>query len=407
MRSILSCSACLFGFISAWAPAAMANIEPPAPYDARSVGLGSTGVAYTLNAAAVYQNPADLQGILLMAFTFDASPTMPAAEAPLNGPDAPTVHSSRSPFPLFLLGGAYRLHERVVLGLAIYPTAGAGAIYEKVAALGGNDLEVGALALESSPALSIAILKNLSLGLGYRMSFVSQTASTVQVVPGPMGMPAPTTVEAKLKGYSFAAMSAGLYYEPAPGIGLGFTYRSRMSANLSGTTTIGGGQGLDTTSSFTTPHELRAGSAFRLADDRVMLTLDVKYLFYGGMKTVDTTVTTPSGMQTSSTTYDWHSVAVLGAGAEVFVHPKVPLRIGYSESGSATSSSYPSPFLPPPSAVHTVHWGAGLKLTTWDIDVGAMYSFGGTDVSSPAPPGIPGHYGFNALYIAGSATYHR
>lgn len=400
-------SACLFGAISAWAPAALANIEPPAPYDARSVGLGSTGVAYTLNAAAVYQNPADLQGIALMAFTVDVSPAAPSLEAPLSGPDAPTTHSSRSPFPLFLAGGAYRLHERVVLGLAVYPTAGAGASYEKVAALGGNDLKVGALALEASPALSVALLKNLSLGLGYRVSYVTQTADTVQSVPGPMGMPVPTTAEANLSGFNFTALSAGLYYEPAPKIALGFTYRSRMSADLSGTTSIGGGPGLDTKSSFETPHELRVGSAFWLADDRVMLALDFKYLLYGDMKTVDTTVTTPQGTQTSATTYDWHNVAVLGLGAEVLVHPKVPLRIGYSESGSATSSSYPSPFLPPPSAMHTVHGGAGLKLAAWDIDLGAMYSFGGTDVSNPAPPGVPGHYGVNTLYIAGSATYHR
>jgi hypothetical protein len=85
----------------------------------------------------------------------------------------------------------------------------------------------------------------------------------------------------------------------------------------------------------------------------------------------------------------------------------VPLRIGYSESGSATSASYPNPFLPPPSGMHTIHGGAGLKLSAWDIDLGAMYSFGGADVSNPAAPGVPGHYGFNVLYIAGSATYHR
>ena len=404
--SILLCSACLFGSISAWAPAAQANIEPPAPYDARSVGLGSTGVAYTANAAAVYQNPADLQGIVLMAFTVDASPTMPSVEAPLSGPGAPTTHSSRSPFPLFLAGGAYRLHERVVLGLAVYPTAGAGASYEKVASLGGNDLTVGALALEASPALSIALLKNLSLGLGYRMSYVFQTANTVQSIPDSMGMPVPTKVEANLSGFNFTALSAGLYYEPAPKIALGFTYRSKMSADLSGTTSIGGGPGFDTKSSFTTPHELRVGSAFRLAEDRVMIAADFKYLLYGAMKTVETTVTTPQGAQTSATTYDWHNVAVLGLGAEVFVHPKVPLRLGFSESGSATSSSHPSPFLPPPSAMHTIHGGAGFKLTDWDIDLGAMYSFGGTDVSNPAS-GASGHYGFNALFIAGSATYHH
>jgi long-subunit fatty acid transport protein len=235
---------------------------------------------------------------------------------------------------------------KVCTSARIYPTAGAGASYEKVAALGGNDLKVGALALEASPALSVALLKNLSLGLGYRMSYVTQTADTVQSVPGPMGMPVPTTAEANLSGFNFTALSAGLYYEPAPKIALGFTYRSKMSADLSGTTSIGGGPGFDTKSSFETPHELRVGSAFWLADDRVMLALDFKYLLYSDMKTVDTTVTTPAGAQTSATTYDWHNVPVLGVGAEVLVHPKVPLRIGYSESGSATSSSYPSPFLP-------------------------------------------------------------
>ena len=41
---------------------ALANPEPPA-YDARSVGLGGTGLAYLDSAAALFHNPANLAGV--------------------------------------------------------------------------------------------------------------------------------------------------------------------------------------------------------------------------------------------------------------------------------------------------------------------------------------------------------
>src|SRR5512145_2248853 len=47
----------LIGAIAGAARPVLANTEPPSAYDARSVGMGSTGVAHVENGASLYHNP--------------------------------------------------------------------------------------------------------------------------------------------------------------------------------------------------------------------------------------------------------------------------------------------------------------------------------------------------------------
>jgi long-subunit fatty acid transport protein len=401
-------SSCLFGSAALWASAAQANLDPPAWADARSAALGGTGVAYTFNGASPYQNPATMQGITKMAFTLGVTPLVPMMKAPLDGPAADPVAAQKKPFPLFLAGGAYRVHERVVVGLAVYPSAGAGASYGKVASLGGNEINGAIAAFEVTPAVSFAILPNLSIGLGYRVSVAMQSASLVQAVPGPTGEMTLVPAEISLKGVNFAAMDAGLYYQPIKEVGFGFVYRSKMSASLSGTTKMGGAE-LDTKSSFTTPHSFRLGTAVHLVPDRVMATLEFRYLmFKDAMTTVDTTVTTQAGKATTQTqTYDFKDVYGVAFGVEVRPISLLALRLGYSETTSATPLDRPQLLMPAPAPLRTFHVGAGVRLEHWDIDLGAMYTLCSADTGDVIPPSVPGTYVFNSLFLASSVTYRR
>lgn len=401
-------SACLFGSAALWATSARANLDPPAWADARSAALGGTGVAYTFNGASPYQNPALLQGITKMAFTLGVTPLVPMMKAPLEGPAADPVAAQKSPFPLFLAGGAYRVHDRVVLGLSVFPSAGAGASYGKVASLGNNEIKGSIAAFEVTPAVSFAILDNLSIGVGYRVSIAMQSASLVQPITGPTGQPALVPVEISLKGVNFAAMDAGIYYQPLKELGFGFAYRSKMAASLSGTTTMAGGS-LDTKSSFTTPHTFRVGTAVHLIPDQFMATFEFKYLMYkDAMKTVDATITQPDGKSsTQTTTYDFRDVYNIAVGFEARPIPMVALRLGYSESPSATPPDRPQFLMPAPAPLRTFHFGAGLRLTNWDLDLGGMYTVCSAETQDVIPPSVAGTYVFNALFLASSVTYRR
>jgi long-subunit fatty acid transport protein len=401
-------STCLFGSAVLSASSARANLDPPAWADARSAALGGTGVAYTFNGASPYHNPATMQGITKMAFTLGVTPLVPMMKAPLDGPAADPVAAQKSPFPLFLAGGAYRVHERVVVGLSVFPSAGAGASYGKVASLGNNEIKGSIAAFEITPAVSFAILPNLSVGLGYRVSIGMQSASLVQAVPGPTGQPVLVPAEISLKGVNFAAMDAGLYYQPLKELGFGFAYRSKMSASLSGTTTMNGAS-LDTKSSFTTPHTFRVGTAVHLIPDHFMATLELKYLMYkDAMTTVDTTIAQPGGKSVKqTTTYDFHDVYMLSMGFEARPIPMLALRVGYSESPSATPPERPQLLMPAPAPLRTFHFGAGLRLTNWDIDLGGMYTLCSAETADVIAPSVPGTYVFNALFLASSVTYRR
>lgn len=388
--------------------AALANIDPPGIYDARAAAIGGTGVAYTFNGASNYQNPATLQGIPEMALSASVLLSLTELEGPLNGPNTEPVQSNFSANPLFFLGGGYRLNDQIVIGFAAYPTAGAGATYEKVQSLGGADLKSSIFSIELTPNVSIAILKNLWAGLGYRINYVNQSATSVQLVPGPDGTPTPASFQADLTGWSFLGLQAGFYYQPVKQLDLGFVYRSRVTTGVSGTTSIGGGAGLDTESSFSTPHGFRLGSALHLLEDRLMLALDAKYLLYSqSSKSLVNTITTPVGKQLAVNKLDWKNTITVGAGAEYLVTPQFPIRAGYNISTSATPDTRPSPFLPSSGLQHDFLGGLGLILEHWNLDLTVSYAFSADSVSDPIPPAVAGDYRIDLITFGTSVTYRR
>src|SRR5712692_7452950 len=143
---------------------ARGSTEPPGGYDGRSVAMGGTGAAYIHNAAAIYHNPAGLSGVERFTATVDLTGFSPRDTTPLNG-DQSSVRSDFSVYPLFLVGAAYRVLDRVVIGVAAYPIAGFGSGYSKVSSLGGQDLNLGILFIEATPSVSIMLVDHLSLGL--------------------------------------------------------------------------------------------------------------------------------------------------------------------------------------------------------------------------------------------------
>jgi long-subunit fatty acid transport protein len=381
---------------------ASASTDPPGLYDARGVALGGTGSSYIENGASVYLNPAALDGIKTFAGTLTLSPIKSTLKTPVMGPPpASPVKSDSSFFPLFLAGAGFRLSDRIVAGLAVYPTAGFGATYKNITPT-GDELSFSIAQIEASPAVSVKVAEGLSLGLGYRITYTHESAHTPAT--GPM-MPA---ADLTLNGTSFFGLHAGVYYRPTDDLHLAFTYRSRVSSSLSGTTESGGAK-LDTKSDFSAPDRFRVGASYALLDKQLFLAADVKYLLYSvSNKTLDTTVTTPGGPVTQSQRLDWKDVIAFGLGVEYAVVPVVAIRAGYSLSTSATNETAPSPFTPPPGLLHGIHAGAGLKLPLLDLDLGGDYTFGSkTIAANPSYPiVVPGEYSMGTLLLAVSGTYH-
>jgi long-chain fatty acid transport protein len=386
--------------ILGFAENASATNDGPATYDARSVGMGGTGVAYIDNGAASYHNPASLEGIHEFAATGVVTPFGPQLTTPVAGPQT-EVASTRTFFPLFLLGAGYRVADPVVIGVTADAAGGLGATYEDVAAVGGANLELGVAVLEASPAVSYAVADGFSIGLAYRISYMFESVDT----PSPMGM---GTMKTSLSGFSFLGMQAGLLYKPIDELRLGLNYRSKVTAKLDGDTTSATPMGelsLDTRSKFSTPHKITLGGAYEI-DKTWLLALDAKYVFYSeANKELVTTVTLPDGTEQSNVQpFDWKDVIGVSAGIEYKVVPTVGLRIGYSFSTSATPEETANIFVTPPGLVHGFHLGAGLDLESWAVDVGGAYAFVGSDVTN-STQGAPGRYDFDVVILSLAGTY--
>lgn len=384
---------------------ASASPELPAQYDARSVGMAGTGATFLHNGASVFHNPASLDGIEHFAVTGVVSPFMPKTTAPVEGPnDASTTEFVL--VPLFLAGAGYRVADPVVLGLAVYPQAGFGAKFADVQALGGETLDFSMAVFEVAPALSFRIAEGLSIGASYRITYAQQKTSVIAPLPDPMsGMLVPTRLESDLTGTNFAGFQVGAHYTATPDLHIAATFRSKVSTEVSGSTTMNG-QDFDTTSEVATPHRLLLSLDHEFLDDQLLLALNFKYLFYAGSNDkVDTVVSTPVGDQTTTQELGWKNVPAFGLGAEYMATESIPVRLGYSLSKSATPEDKANAFAPGPGWIHGIHAGTGFRMDSLDLDLGGQY-VRQRNRSEPTG-GLPGEYNFDAVVVSLSATYHQ
>lgn len=383
-----------------------ASPELPGQYDARSVGMAGTGASFLHNGAAVFHNPASLDGIDKLAVTGVFSPFIPKTTAPMEGPDDKTSSESTL-VPLFLVGGGFRVAEPVVLGLAVYPQTGFGGFFTDIQALGGEDMELSVAVLEAAPAVSFRVADGLSLGASYRITYAQQKTSLVIPLPDPMtGMPVPTVMEAELTGTNFAGFMVGANYAATEDLGVAATFRSKVATKVSGDTTMNG-MDFETESEIATPHRVLVGAHHEFMDDRLMLAANFKYLFYSSaMDEVETTMTIPMvGEQTTTQKFGWKNVAAFALGAEYLATDTVPVRLGYSLSQSATPEEYANALVPSPGMIHGVHAGAGLRLDSIDLDLGGQYVLQRGEYEPDNA--LPGEYNFDAVVVSLSATYRQ
>jgi long-chain fatty acid transport protein len=398
-------NAAIFGILAVTAftsNLASATTESIGGYDGRSMGMGGTGAAFLDNSSAIFYNPAQLDAVSNQAYTLALAPSHPVMTSPINGPGT-TTDSSTGVFPLFFMGGAYRVSERVTLGIAGYATAGVGSEYSNLSAFGGDGFKFGLVAFEVAPTASYRLSDRLSVGLSYRINYAYETQHAPQ-----LGPTTPAT-DGTLHGWNFFGVRAGLSYKATDDLTLALSYRSQVTIETSGTETIGGTD-YNARSQFPTPHAIIVGGAYTLLEKRLLLASDFRYSLYKtAFKQIPTTVDLPAalgGTTTQSTVANWKNAASLSLGGEYWICPQVPLRAGYFVSSSATPGDLPGYFFPSPGFVQSVHLGSGYRINRWELEAGAMHAWSSDDVTTVAPGGgIPGHYATTQTILELSATY--
>lgn len=401
--------------------------DTPMLYTARHMGMGGTAIGYVRDPSALFHNPAGLGHVRRTSLIGDLSLLI----GDIHGsPDfmAQSVESDTTFAPFFLVGGAQRLHELVVVGVGLYPIASAGATYSYGPE--GFEDRTSLLFVEGSVGVAVNLPENVRLGLGYRVTFVR-----LERFKGNTESDATPFIDFTLTGWDFLGLRAGAQWTPLPWLDVGIVYRHRVDVDVDSDEGIAVAQQFtDVGTEFTLPAKLSFGSRFDLEHLRgphLAFGADLEYSFNsqneGAPLEGDPVV--PPGQPPAPRTsvpnvFEWTNSVTLRFGVEYrllrnttneFDH--VALRAGYVWDGKTANERYPTPFGTPPAPTNVLTIGGGYDGGPWQANVAYAYRFGsGTvteeDLNAPGRRpcqfcGLAGEYAIhlNGIYIDASYEF--
>jgi long-subunit fatty acid transport protein len=363
------------------APSALgAGFDTPILYTARHQAMGGTAIGYVDDASAAFHNPAGLQGVRGLAFTGDFSMIL----GKVRGSPTPTqnLESQTVVAPFFLLGGAYRLHEWVTFGAAVFPVASGGAEYKYP--VGGTTWldKTQILFLEASPLLSLNVPKDrwlpgkLAFGAGWRLNSVSFDRKRGQ--PDRLEY-----LDLEMSGKSFGGFRVGVQYQPIEPLKLGLVFRNKVTVTTKAdSATVLTSEATDAALDFTLPAKLGFGARLDLGNFGIAT--DVEYAFQSQNKRPPLSGSIMGQSAEVQNVFEWKNGVTWRSGVEYRVgrQPIVPLRVGYIYDSRVSNPTYPSAFGTPPGPTHTFTFGAGYVQPSWQINWAVARRTGSADVTS-------------------------
>jgi hypothetical protein len=406
---------------------ASANPEPTA-YDTRGIAMGLTGVSFMERPSALVLNPANMEGIGKLGFTFNFTAIFTNQIAPLQGPNTRGESGlGFGPIPSGFVAG--RIAPRVVFGAGIVIETGYGSSFDDVVCLDGapvtpdpsmvegaqdyvpdtnpatctngepQDLNVTFFVGEASVGTSYRITDKFWLGLALRLPFSKQVADLWQNVGAALGTAQYGRVKNDLSGVGFPSPRLGLTIKPHRKVGIGLMYRMWSRIRLTGTTetTLLPGT-LDATADWNIPHAIQAGVSYK-ANPYLLLAWELRLQFHGAQKqgnlnqTVDV-MDPETGLQFNQVIgFGWETVWSAKFGVEYRFRKAdvVSFRGGLNIAKAASTEAWAQYFTPPPGVSLTGMAGLGFY---WDdrndpsikdkyqLDIGTLFGYSGTNIGN-------------------------
>ncbi|UCF47916.1 MAG: outer membrane protein transport protein [Myxococcales bacterium] len=371
---------------------ASANPEPTA-YDSRSIGMGLTGVTFLDQPAALVLNPANLEGIDKIGFTFNFTALMTNQRAPVAGPNT-RVDSGVGfgPIPSGFIAG--RIAPRVVFAGGLYIETGYGSSFDQVRCVDGDpygpapdyeaatppdctspdpqDLDVTFFVGEFSAGFSFLAHEKFILGLALRLPFSKQVADLWQNVGAALGGSFYGRVKNNLGGVGFPAIRFGFTIKPHRKVRIGAMYRMYSKIKLTGETETALVPGappltLDAEADWFIPHALAFGVSYQ-ANSHLLLAFELRVQFHGADKTGNKNQTViasspddGSVVSTIVVPFGWQNTWSLKIGFEYrFNKEFLALRLGTNIANGATTGEFAQYFTPPPTNFMFSTYSAGL-----------------------------------------------
>jgi hypothetical protein len=410
---------------------AKANPEPTA-YDSRSIAMGITGTSYLERPAALTLNPANMEGIDKLGFTFNFSNLFVNQRAPVQGPNT-SVDSGvgYGPMPSGFIGG--RIAPRVVLVGGIYIETGYGSSFDDVTCIDGDEvvggvpdtdpatctngapqnLDVTFFVGEFAVGTSFRVTDQFWLGVALRLPFSKQVADLYQNTLAALGGFGYGRVKNDLGGVGFPSPRFGLTYKPHRSVSIGVMYRMYSKIKMTGKTTadLGGVPlELDATADWFIPHAIHFGVSWK-PTTKLLLALESRLQFHGADKTgnknqtVNTTnPETGDPVFAIVVPFGWKTAWAVKLGTEYRINPLLAVRGGAAISESATTQAWAQNFTPPAGLSGYLSAGLGFY---WDdrnnpdikdkymLDLAGSFAFSGGNISdelaaNSSPATVPG-----------------
>ena len=360
--------------------------DTPILYTARHMGMGGAAISYVNDASALFHNPAGLAGVDYISVIGDFSPILGKIQS---SPSDNGVSIASKPVfaPFFMLGGAFRISDDVVLGIAAYPVASAGAEYEYDYQTSAGSVtsvvdKTKIAFIEVSPGIGINLPAGLKFGFAWRATilqferFQQQSSKTASV----------TILDMNMLGASFTGFKVGLQWKlpwrEVEWLQLGVVYRHKTTTVVKADSSVVMTQKSgDTTMDFTLPSKLGFGLRADLLT--FALALDVEYGFnsQNESSTIHATPVDPTKKDPAVVSYyEWRNSWTVRLGLQytlkdVFYGSKLDqmfFRLGYIWDDKVSNTHYPSAFGTPPAPTNTFTVGTGFKF--WLMQVNLAYA---------------------------------
>jgi long-chain fatty acid transport protein len=381
-RTILAASRAALALALTGSSAGAAGFDTPILYSARHQAMGGAAISYVDDPSAAFHNPAGLQGVRGLALMGDLSLIL----GKVKGTPEPSVVSEESNVvvaPFFLVGAAYRVHDWVTLGVAVFPVASGGAKFEYEIA--GNEFvdSTNIVFAEATPVLSLNVPEDyllpgaLAIGAGYRASILFFTRER--------GNPDdPQVLNLDMTGTNFSGFRVGAQYRPVPEFGVGLVFRNKVEVvTKADSVTVFTQEATDAELPFILPAKL--GGGVDVDFERFRVAFDVEYAFQSQNDRVELTGNLGGTEARVANVFEWQNGATFRIGGEYRlpgpVTSVIPLRLGYIFDMKVTNEAYPTAFGTPPAPTHTLTAGAGFDAGAWEVNAAISRRFGSTTIA--------------------------
>jgi long-subunit fatty acid transport protein len=218
---------------------------------------------------------------------------------------------------------------------------------------------------EVSPAVSYAPIKELSFGIGYRITIIQFDRHL-----GPASNP--VLVDINSFGENFTGFRFGAQWHPLKQLSFGAVFRPEVQITSNADKGHILGQAA-TNIQAQLNYPAKVGAGVRIDLDPVSFAVDYEFVANSQFKTISLDGNLPHGAIHASFLFNWSDSSTIKVGVEYRIIPKVALRVGYAWDGSFENRAYPDTYMQPPVAGDYLTLGAGYRGASWALNVALSY----------------------------------